>query len=431
MAKKILQQPMERNNMYTKQVNCRYGRMTILINDLVIGRSLQEYGEWMQPEVSFLLGLLQPGSVVLDIGAFIGTHTLAFAHSVGANGKVYAFEPRPEFFSLLSRNVADNDISNVKLVNAGMSDKGGYVTLAPISAAEPLNFAGTGLYSAEPITRDASVSVPLKTIDEMGLDRCSLIKIDAEGMDPQIMRGGVATLKRLRPIVYAECLTLDIGQQIIEYMRSLQYCVFLHICRIYNPSNFRGNKINIYGYSEAREPSLVLVPEEDSSDFESRYRGDDEVLRVYSLDDLVLGMLKWPTYKYVLAHTKAAGALGVDFFANESELRGLESGHLQGQSTTIQLQQELQRVYSSHSWRITAPLRKGSLMSRSLINPAAQVVLRALLRSQRLRHLGARLIAKHPLIKARLLRLADANNRMPPEVRPTSAGNSPKIGKTG
>jgi len=58
---------------------CRYGMMSFFKTDNTISRSLKEYGEWAQAEIDFLLYFIGSRDTVLDIGAFIGTHVLAFA----------------------------------------------------------------------------------------------------------------------------------------------------------------------------------------------------------------------------------------------------------------------------------------------------------------------------------------------------------------
>jgi hypothetical protein len=89
---------LEYQNIGTSQ--CRYGTMSYLKADLVIGRSLEDYGEWAQAELDFLLDLIETGNAVFDIGAFIGTHTLAFAQRVGTLGIVCSFEPQTVPFQL-------------------------------------------------------------------------------------------------------------------------------------------------------------------------------------------------------------------------------------------------------------------------------------------------------------------------------------------
>ena len=48
-------------------------------NNLVIGQSIKEYGEWLQLELDFLTQLLNPNGVVIEIGFNIGSHTILFS----------------------------------------------------------------------------------------------------------------------------------------------------------------------------------------------------------------------------------------------------------------------------------------------------------------------------------------------------------------
>jgi len=58
---------------------CRHGTFLFNRNDLMVGRALDLYGEWCESEIHVLTPLLETGSVVVDVGANIGTHSLPFA----------------------------------------------------------------------------------------------------------------------------------------------------------------------------------------------------------------------------------------------------------------------------------------------------------------------------------------------------------------
>ena len=80
-------------------------------------------------ETRFIQKEIGQGSIVIDIGANIGYYTLLFAKQVGASGRVFAFEPEPNNFALLGRNVAINRYRNVILVNQAVSDYSGKIRL--------------------------------------------------------------------------------------------------------------------------------------------------------------------------------------------------------------------------------------------------------------------------------------------------------------
>ena len=109
----------------TKTSTC-HGEMYVIKADAVIGRSLVEYGEWTQSEMAIIAQLIRPGMVVVDVGANVGTHTLALAKLVGAGGHVVALEPQPFVFRLLSANLLLNGCRNVTAINAGAGREAGH-----------------------------------------------------------------------------------------------------------------------------------------------------------------------------------------------------------------------------------------------------------------------------------------------------------------
>src|SRR5262249_23935878 len=116
---------------------CRHGWMVFLCSDNVIGRCLAKYGEWAELEIQFLCSFLTPASVVLDVGANVGTHTLAFARGAAC---VYAFEPQPTIFHLLQTNVEKNGLTNVKLFNVGVAQSRGNLLMPCVDYLRSGNF---------------------------------------------------------------------------------------------------------------------------------------------------------------------------------------------------------------------------------------------------------------------------------------------------
>ncbi|MFC1955010.1 FkbM family methyltransferase [Chloroflexota bacterium] len=389
---------------------CRYGLMSFLSADTVVGRSLREYGEWAQTELDLLLGFLQVGDTVVDIGAFIGTHALAFAQQVGPEGNVYAFEPHPKGFELLNRNVIQNSLSNVKIFNVVVSDCAGFVSVdaANFTASDNLGkFSLSSNLLSTPVDF-SNVTIELTTLDSYHMDRCDLIKVDVEGMEYNVLKGSIETLRHCRPLVFAECLSLNSGWQTILLMRGEEFEAFLHNELAYNPDNFRRNTNNIF--TDARETNIIFVPKEKLTAFRQGCEHFQNLITLNTLDDLALGLLKKPQYKYeVLAQTKAAQVLGFDFFANEPEMKYLNDrsnrvqrleekvmnlnttlkerdahneakirqmethneAEIRQMETRLQeahtmYQNQLAAVYSSWSWRITRPVRLVGALKRAM-----------------------------------------------------------------
>lgn len=74
-------------------------------------------------------GFVKKGMIVLDIGSNIGFYTLQFSKLVGKNGKVFAFEPDPDNYSLLAKNIEKNNLNNVIAIKKAVLNKTGPLQL--------------------------------------------------------------------------------------------------------------------------------------------------------------------------------------------------------------------------------------------------------------------------------------------------------------
>lgn len=239
-----------------EEVKTSYGNLIFFKNDLYLGGSLREYGEWAQKELNFLSGFVDENSVVVDAGAFIGSHTIAFSNFVGPNGYVYSFEPHPTYFEVLSRNVHKNNLENVKVLNFGLSDKNGKMKVKDLDIHSKNSFGSVRL---SPTSSDVEmVTVDVKTIDSFKLSACHLIKVDVEGMESLVLLGAQSTIKRFQPFIYAECNSADDGWPVVMMMKSYGYKVYIYSEEAYNPENYKNNDFNMFGH--ARELALVCVP---------------------------------------------------------------------------------------------------------------------------------------------------------------------------
>ena len=138
--------------------------------------------------------------VVYDIGANIGNHTIYFASAID-NAQIYAFEPIPENFTMLERNVADNSLGNrVHLFPFAVGESSGTVRM-------DINHLGNG-GSATVVNSpgsDALYTVEMVAIDTLNLPIPDFIKIDVEGFEENVLRGMQETLKKMeKGIVWIE-----------------------------------------------------------------------------------------------------------------------------------------------------------------------------------------------------------------------------------
>ncbi len=183
---------------------------------------LQEQQDWFEDEIKFLRRLLQPGQKVIDIGANYGVYTLSMAHAVGPGGCVWAFEPATNTARLLAEGIAANGFSQVILEQSALSDVCGTANLALNDNSE-LNALVRGASSTT-----ACETVPLVTLDECtdryGWRDIEFMKIDAEGEEHNILKGGERFFKKLSPLVQYEIKAGEnLHMELIQHFAALGY----------------------------------------------------------------------------------------------------------------------------------------------------------------------------------------------------------------
>ncbi len=220
----------------------RFGQVLVNRNDFYVGKSLIVYGEYSWGEVELFRQLLGPGHVVVEAGANIGAHTVPLSMLVGAAGRVHAFEPVRLTFQLLNANVALSSCTNVVAYPAMLGETDDEALAPIIDPMSPWNFGGVSMLNVEQGER-----VAVRTIDGLGLARCSLIKADVEDMELAVLRGAADTIDRFRPALYVENHDRENSPNLIRHIAELGYDLWWHTPPLFNPENFRGVAHDIFG----------------------------------------------------------------------------------------------------------------------------------------------------------------------------------------
>lgn len=178
----------------------RVGDLTIVYrtDDLSVGGAINRdhaYEPWVTEALEARLG---PGSVFVDVGASIGWFTLRAAHRVGSQGRVIAFEPGPQNLPLLLHNIALNEFDNVDVRPMACAEEG--------TILEYDWLGGNGWTSAFDPDSKGRTLVVASTLDRecADLERLDVMKIDVEGAEGRVLRGGTATIEAHHPAMLLE-----------------------------------------------------------------------------------------------------------------------------------------------------------------------------------------------------------------------------------
>jgi FkbM family methyltransferase len=158
-------------------------------------------------EVEAVLRIVRAGELVVDVGAYKGSHLCWLRRAVGARGRVLAFEPQPALAAYLRDAVAACGWRNVEIRAEGVSSRSGPLELAvpgPAGAVAPGASFALPLAEGGPSHRVATTTV---TLDELfpGDPAPTFVKIDVEGHELDVLHGGELLLRRVRPVLLLEC----------------------------------------------------------------------------------------------------------------------------------------------------------------------------------------------------------------------------------
>ncbi|WP_039938083.1 FkbM family methyltransferase [Streptomyces himastatinicus] len=204
----------------------RFGATFAVDTQDLIQRYLYLFGVWEPHMTRWLQRRLRPGDVFVDVGANIGYYSILASRLVGPGGTVVAVEASPTFHQLLLRHARRNRSTNIRAVNAAVSDRDELLTFILASSR---NMGANSIVPydgpAESTFDIAARPLPdLLTEDEIA--RARVIKIDVEGAEGGVVRGLIPLLPRLRPdaeltIEVTPERMADLGESVEELLETL------------------------------------------------------------------------------------------------------------------------------------------------------------------------------------------------------------------
>jgi FkbM family methyltransferase len=172
--------------------------------DRYISARIRTKGVWEPFESRLLLGLLNDGDQLIDVGANIGWYTVSAARRVGEHGQVFAFEPDANNFAVLSANVRAGAPSCITLENKALGRTAGAATMEH-SQDNQGDHRLRAFNEGHPDS-PAKGSVSVVSLDtylagsrDFKLEKLRVLKIDVQGFEAEVLRGARELLSRLSP----------------------------------------------------------------------------------------------------------------------------------------------------------------------------------------------------------------------------------------
>lgn len=200
---------------------------------ILIAPELYNLPEEYEPAVwRALMSEVRPGSVVADVGAYIGLYTVALAKRVGASGKVHAFEPDPATFRKLQHHIKINGVqSRVSLSRCAVGDKNESASFT--SGRDSQSHLSLGHLPQE---GQKQTTVQVVTLDAvLQGSPVDVMKVDVEGFEEHVLRGAsqlLADERRAPRVIFIEVHPYAWGQSgtssesLLKFLRDFGYEVF-------------------------------------------------------------------------------------------------------------------------------------------------------------------------------------------------------------
>lgn len=203
------------------------GPMLLPPNDVYVAQSLIRTGVFSPAEFDTWRPYIPESGIVVDAGANLGAHTLAFAEAVGMGGVVYAVEPQRSIYYMLCGSLALCGARNVHARLCALSREAGAVKIPLLDYGAQNNFGGLDLRAV--VGQDIPCeTVPCMPLDAWRLERLDFLKIDVEGMELDVLHGGKETITKCRPVIAAEADREQNNPALLAWLRLNGYRVWWH-----------------------------------------------------------------------------------------------------------------------------------------------------------------------------------------------------------
>jgi FkbM family methyltransferase len=159
---------------------------------------------------------IEPDSVIFDVGANIGNHSIYFAKI--CSSRVYSFEPQKSVFAILERNVMLNQLENqILLFNTALGSTSGRGNIL---------VEDTSNLGSSRVVVENNGDIQIDSLDSLMLDkidRIDLIKIDVEGMELDVLKGSVEILNKFKPLLYIETKSQEDFNRVYSFLKKFGY----------------------------------------------------------------------------------------------------------------------------------------------------------------------------------------------------------------
>jgi len=287
------------------------------------------------------------GKIIFDVGTFVGASSLIFSKLVGLKGKVLGFEPNPFNRNRSFINISNNPSlsKNIFIYPIAIGDDEGDREMllsseidSGYSSTSRLKGSHSKLHDSELPEGFEKIFVKVKTLDAFVKENRiipDIIKVDIEGAEHNFLLGGLETLRKYKPVLYIEIHSEYCAIRCFEILRSIGYSVTI---------------IN-------EEPDNRIMIKAEYSNKKGKILDTSIQTSVMRIQDSTFRLLN-SVNKQINELTESFEISNKRIFGLEAENETLIKSKNELENKINNLEEVIELLENSKSWKITKPLRK-------------------------------------------------------------------------
>ena len=250
---------MKDDNKNLKTINTTFGKIVININDQFIGKSFLNQKYWGLKDIEIISKIIEYKCkkknkiVFYDVGANIGTHSIALSNIFKNKIVIRAFEAQSNIYEMFNQSIKINNLNNIELYHNAVSDKNNEIIKIDLpDYSKHNNFGGLELF--KPFQNSDNVQMQksgifedVKTIKlDIFNEEVDFIKIDVEGMENLVLKGSKNLIVNHRPFIFMELFKSKL-EDVTEFFKDKDYNIYkkgmdAFVIPVESKVNFKGLK---------------------------------------------------------------------------------------------------------------------------------------------------------------------------------------------
>ena len=229
---------MKDDNKNLKTINTTFGKIVININDQFIGKSFPNQKYWGLKDIEIISKIIEYKCkkknkiVFYDVGANIGTHSIALSNIFKNKIVIRAFEAQSNIYEMFNQSIRINNLNNIELYHNAVSDKNNEIIKIELpDYSKHNNFGGLELF--KPFQNSDNVQMQksgifedVKTIKlDIFNEEVDFIKIDVEGMENLVLKGSKNLIVNHRPFIFMELFKSKL-EDVTEFFKDKDYNIY-------------------------------------------------------------------------------------------------------------------------------------------------------------------------------------------------------------